>query len=71
MSDDLSIRVDASREELVFTSNGSAWWVAAKGGPDINGTMDDRQRVILRALLKLALSRLDAADRVGGENGDK
>jgi hypothetical protein len=56
-------------DDVVFNAaDGSTWTVSAFGGPDLR-TMDDRGRAILRALLRLSLDRLDAAEqRLAEEN---
>lgn len=52
--------IETDREDLHFTTRGTVWIVSgADGGPDL-AMMGDRDRAVLRALLNLSLSRLDA-----------
>lgn len=53
---------DTGKDDLVFTgAEGTCWFLTSRGGPDLT-TMNDRERAILRALLTLAVSRLDKAE---------
>jgi hypothetical protein len=53
---------DTGKDDVVFTSaEGNVWFLTGKGGPDL-AAMDERDRAILRALLMLAMSRLDRAE---------
>lgn len=57
--------IDTGRDDLVYvTEDGTHWWLSGdRDGPDLS-SMHDRPRAILRALLGLAIRRLDRAEEV-------
>jgi hypothetical protein len=59
--DPLTIEPLPGRDELVFaTADGSVLFLARGSAPAL-GNITDRDQAVLRALLELALQRLDAA----------